>query len=145
MTHNIPHFIGELELEPVPDLEPKKLVWWKRWTRWIYDWTEVHQWKLLKDFGYVAKDGIVWYASAGEIVDGASIPRPFWTIIGGPFEGRYIYASVIHDVYCNRQTRPSQEVHAIFDEIMEFCDVIEWKRNAMALAVRTCGPKWVVK
>ena len=42
-----------------------------------------------------------WTAPKGAKVDGASIPQLFWTPIGGPFEGKYRYASVIHDTECD--------------------------------------------
>ena len=36
----------------------------------------------------------------GRVVDGASIPSVFWSIIGAPYTGKYRDASVIHDYYC---------------------------------------------
>src|SRR5690606_17679728 len=41
--------------------------------------------------------GTSWPVPAGAIVDGASIPWPLWSVLGGPFEGAYRNASVIHD------------------------------------------------
>src|SRR5712692_9140850 len=33
----------------------------------------------------------------------ASIPRAFWSVIGGPLEGQYRNASVFHDVACDQK------------------------------------------
>jgi hypothetical protein len=47
----------------------------------------------------------MWTVQPHKEVDGASIPQAFWSIIGGPFEGFYIKASVVHDHYCEVKTR----------------------------------------
>src|SRR5688572_6711065 len=52
---------------------------------------------LLTTFAYVDKNGTRWTTPAGETIDGATIPQLFWSIIGGPYEGKYRYASVVHD------------------------------------------------
>ncbi len=44
----------------------------------------------------------------GAIVDGASIPRMFWSIIGGLFDEGYRDASIIHDWYCDKRLRTWQ-------------------------------------
>src|SRR4051812_42589631 len=45
--------------------------------------------KLLAPLSYVRPDGSEWPVPAGAWLDGASIPRPFWSLMGGPFEGTY--------------------------------------------------------
>ena len=45
--------------------------------------------KLTQSFAYISPSGTRWDAPAGSVVDGASIPQFAWTMIGGPFEGRY--------------------------------------------------------
>src|SRR5262245_30471791 len=52
---------------------------------------------LLNDYRFRDPKGEIWLAKQGSIVDGASIPRVFWSIIGGPLNGPYRNASVIHD------------------------------------------------
>ena len=69
---------------------------------------------LLQPFKYVDPSGIEWLAPKGSTVDGASIPQVAWSMIGGPFEGRYLDASVIHDVACVEKTRPWNTVHEVF-------------------------------
>src|SRR5438046_1090750 len=54
--------------------------------------------KLERDFAYREPSALTWTAPKASVVDGASIPRVFWTLIGGPFDGKYRNASVVHDV-----------------------------------------------
>jgi uncharacterized protein DUF1353 len=51
---------------------------------------------LVESFAYIDSSGRTWRVPSGVQVDGASIPQVFWSIIGGPFEGRYRNASIIH-------------------------------------------------
>src|SRR5262249_24255682 len=44
---------------------------------------------LAHDFSYVDRTGRTWIAPKDLITDGASIPMPFWSVVGGPFEGPY--------------------------------------------------------
>lgn len=97
---------------------------------------------LLEDVAYVDDEGRTWQAHKGDKVNGASIPRMFWRIVGGPMSGKYRYASVIHDVFCVTKSMPHKDVHQMFDEAMQASGVPEWKRKAMARAVKMFGPKW---
>lgn len=54
-------------------------------------------WILLEDLVYTNSDGEVFIAHAGEWIDGASIPKIFWSLVGSPMTGRYVPAAVIHD------------------------------------------------
>ena len=49
---------------------------------------------LLEDVSFTSK-GKIWTAPAGSVIDGASIPRFFWRVIGSPFIGYYRRASVV--------------------------------------------------
>src|SRR5262245_22637636 len=44
---------------------------------------------LRQPFAYLDAQNRVWEAPAGSVVNGASIPYGFWSLIGGPFEGQY--------------------------------------------------------
>src|SRR5262245_20217290 len=44
---------------------------------------------LLTELRYTDPHGEVWVAPIGSVVDGASIPRYLWSVMGGPFEGQY--------------------------------------------------------
>jgi hypothetical protein len=97
---------------------------------------------VLNELSYFDSAGKVWTARAGSVVNGASIPRPFWNLIGSPFCGRYRRASVIHDVYCNDGHEPWRAVHKVFEEMME-TDKVPWlQRTLMAKAVMWFGPRW---
>ena len=106
-------------------------------------WSENGRDMILTDpFEYIAPDGKRWPVPRGTSVDGASIPRFFWTAIGGPFEGPYRNASVIHDFYCQVRTRPYLEVHRVFYEAMQTSGVSETKSWLMYQAVSNFGPRW---
>lgn len=57
---------------------------------------------LLSDFIYIDKAGRTHTSKAGNITDGASIPRFFWRVIGPPMAGPYLPAAIIHDMYCEK-------------------------------------------
>ena len=73
---------------------------------------------LLNELRYVDPKGEAWIAPAGSKVDGASIPRSLWSFMGGPFEGKYRNASVLHDVAYENKSRPWQEVDRMFYNAM---------------------------
>jgi len=98
--------------------------------------------KLVSDLAYVDEEGTRWAVPAGAQVDGASIPRLFWSVIGGPFEGSYRDASIVHDWYCDRRTRTWQATHRVFYEAMLTSGVSLAKAKVMYFAVRWQGPRW---
>lgn len=106
---------------------------------WLQDGRKM---KLLEDFSYVDQFQNRWDAPAGWIVDGASIPQFAWSIIGGPFEGKYRKASVIHDVECDRKLRSWESVHEVFYNAMRASDVSVIKAKIMYAAVYHFGPRW---
>jgi len=108
-------------------------------TRWLEDDRRM---QLLADFSYVDGSGLVWAAPKGSIVDGASIPRLAWSVIGGPFEGAYRPASVIHDVACDQQSRRWEDVHLAFYNAMRASKVDELLAKVMYAAVYHFGPRW---
>ncbi len=57
--------------------------------------------RLLESFAYVDAAGKAWVAPAGSVVDGASIPRALWSLLGSPYTGDYRRASIVHDVACD--------------------------------------------
>ncbi len=97
---------------------------------------------LREDFAYVDPAGRRWLAPAGTVVDGASIPRLFWTVIGSPFSGRYRNASVVHDIECDEMREPWQDVHRMFYEACRAGGVEEAQAKIMYYAVYHFGPRW---
>ena len=100
---------------------------------------------LIESFSFKDDEGRSWDVPAGTVVDGASIPQPFWTFIGGPFEGRYRNASIVHDHYCVKRSRPWRAVHRVFYEGMIAGGVDEAKAKLMYYAVYKFGPRWEVR
>jgi len=97
---------------------------------------------LLEPFAYVDPAGVRWEAAAGSDVNGASIPRAFWSVIGGPFAGRFRNASVVHDVACVERTASSHDVHWMFYEACRCGGVALVKAKLMYYAVSHFGPRW---
>ncbi len=98
--------------------------------------------RLLEDFVYIDPRGKVWLAPKDFIVDGASIPRAFWTVVGGPLDGKYRNASIVHDEACVRREEPSEDVHLMFYEACRCGGIPEEKAKVMYAAVYHFGPRW---
>ena len=98
--------------------------------------------ELDQDFQFLDPNGLEWSVPSGVQVDGASIPRVFWTFIGGPFSGAYTEASVIHDYYCCARSRTAHDTHRNFYYGMRANGVVAWKAKFMLWAVSTFGPQW---
>ena len=97
---------------------------------------------LVEPFAYVDAAAVRWDAPAGAVVNGASIPRPFWSLIGGPFAGEFRDASVVHDVACEARDRPWRAVHLMFYEACRCGRVNVVKAKTMYYAVYHFGPRW---
>mgnify|MGYP006278362853 CR=1 FL=1 len=100
---------------------------------------------LTEPFAYVDRGSVRWNAPAGAVVNGASIPRAFWSLIGGPFEGRFRNASVVHDVACVVRERPWQTVHRMFHDACRCGGVGAALAATMYYAVYHFGPRWKVE
>jgi hypothetical protein len=98
--------------------------------------------KLVEPFGYHDPNGVFWDAPAGATIDGASIPEALQALIGGPFNGRYRNASVIHDWYCDVRTRPWRAVHRVFYDAMLTSGVSKARAKLMYGGVYFGGPRW---
>jgi hypothetical protein len=98
--------------------------------------------QLVKPFKYVDSQGVSWPVPAGTNVDGASIPRALWTILGAPYTGKYREASVIHDYYCQTRSRHWKAVHRVFLDGMTASGVEPIQAKLMYLAVYRFGPRW---
>jgi hypothetical protein len=95
--------------------------------------------RLTKDFVFLDENGIEWIAPKGESIDGASIPKPAWSFIGGPFEGRYLYAAIIHDYFSCSKSRDFDETQDIFWRAMRAAEVDGFKAYYMWFAVQFLG------
>ena len=98
--------------------------------------------RLLEDFVYVDPRGKAWTAEKDHVVDGASIPWPFWSLTGGPLEGKYRNASIVHDVGCDRKADSWEDVHLMFYEACRCGGVGEVEAKVLFAAVYARGPRW---
>lgn len=114
-------YFGRLIFEPLPDGRRMRVV---------------------EDFGFLDREQKRWPVPIGAKVDGASIPQPLWPLIGGPFEGKYRDASVVHDYYCDVRTEPWQAVHRVFYNAMRASGVSEHLAKVMYAGVYWGGPRW---
>ena len=57
--------------------------------------------QLLADFSFTDPGGKKWLTPKNYVVDGASIPRALWTLVGSPYTGDYRRASIVHDKACD--------------------------------------------
>ena len=97
---------------------------------------------LLSELRYTDPDGVVWIAPSGSVVDGASIPRSLWSLMGGPFEGKYRNGSVLHDVSYDEHTKPWQECDRMFYNAMRCSGVSAVEAGTMYYALRKFGHHW---
>jgi len=141
-----PYFIGEVEtrwLHPTPEeiTAYKKLVWWRKLKA---NWRGLFSRKmqLLKDFSFVDKHGVKWQAKKGDVVDGSSIPRFLWPVIGSPLVGMHRRASVLHDPYCVNKSRPHKQVHQMYFDACRADGVTKTKAKIMHNGIKLAGPKW---
>lgn len=70
-------------------------------TRWLsLPGDKDRKMEMLADFTYVDWAGKPWKTPIKHQIDGASIPRALWTLVGSPYEGMYRRASIVHDKAC---------------------------------------------
>ena len=108
-------------------------------TRWDPDGRTM---TLLNELRYTDPNGLVWIAPAGSKVDGASIPRSLWSFMGGPFEGKYRNASVLHDVAYDQKKRPAQDCDRMFYNAMRCSGVSALEAKTMYYALLRFGHHW---
>jgi hypothetical protein len=101
--------------------------------------------RLGRSFRFDDPNGLSWEVPSGTAVDGASIPRVFWALIGSPFTGRYLNASVIHDHYCVTRSRTAHDTHRMFYYGMRARGVPPAQAKTMYWSVATFGPEWTLE
>lgn len=117
-------------------------------TQWLDDGRRMI---LLRDFSFIEPSGITWKATAahkpvqeGDLtIDGASIPPIFWSVIGGPYEGLYRNASIVHDAECTAPYKHRwQDVHRMFYRASRAGGTSEKVAKLIFSAVWHFGPRW---
>jgi hypothetical protein len=115
------HFDGILVLKPEPDGRNMSVV---------------------DKFSYTDWEGHTLTAQPGFVSDGATIPRVAWSLVGGPWEGKYRQAAVIHDVGCVSHEFSWKITHRLFYEAMLDSEVARPLALTMYYAVLAGGPRW---
>ncbi len=108
-------------------------------TRWEPDGRNM---TLISELRYTDPQGMVWIAPVGSEVDGASIPRSLWSVMGGPFEGRYRNASILHDVAYDQHNRPWRDCDRMFYNAMRCSGVSVVEAKSMYYALLKFGHHW---
>jgi hypothetical protein len=98
--------------------------------------------RLLRAITYHSPKTVNWPVPVNAWLDGASIPRIFWTFIGGPFEGKYRAASIVHDHFCITKAHSWRETHLMFHDAMRCSGVSKVQATVMYYAVYRFGPRW---
>jgi len=97
---------------------------------------------VMTELSYTDPQGIIWDAPAGSVTDGASIPRYLWSVMGGPFEGKYRNASVLHDVAYEKHNRPWWDCDRMFYNAMRCSGVSAAEAKTMYYALYKFGHHW---
>jgi Protein of unknown function (DUF1353) len=98
--------------------------------------------QLTAPFGYVDPRGVHWDVPAGYVTNGASIPPSLWAVVGGPFDGPYRDAAVLHDYYCDSKLRSSDDTHRMYFEAAVARGTSENIASTMYAGIIFGGPKW---
>lgn len=69
-------------------------------------WDGTRNMILEKDFYFIDSKGEQWNAKKGSCLNGATIPKALWSVIGAPYVGKYRRASVVHDVAVGELCNP---------------------------------------
>jgi hypothetical protein len=87
--------------------------------------------RLLQDFTLVD-----YHVPAGFITDGASAPRPFWSVF--PPVDSYLPAAIVHD-HAVQSGMLWDEANNLFDRALAAIDIPKWRRSIMTSGVKFNG------
>lgn len=109
-------FEGDLELKNLDNM------YWSTLSRLIYKNTK---YQILVEPGFVT--------------DGASIPQPFWSIVGFPLEGKLAKPAIIHDGLYTVMSLPRDTCDKLLLEMLLLNGVNHAVANVIYYAVRLFG------
>ena len=98
--------------------------------------------RLMEAFTFTDPKGKKWHVPAGTVINGASIPQAFWSLVGSPYTGNYRRASVVHDHFCDTKTERWQDVHRMFYFAMVAGGVSELESEGVVGFAYAGGPRW---
>jgi len=107
--------------------------------------SETYKATTVGEFGFVDSKGISWTVPKGRVVNGASVPRTVWPILGAPLSSDYTIPIILRDYYAEIQTRPWQDVNRMFSESLLKAGVNQTKAAILYQAVVSFGPRWESK
>lgn len=119
-------FVGRLVLEPDGCMDGENCI-------------------VAENFGYIDKRNVGWMSSAGNITDGASIPRWAQMFVGIPFTEEYLPAAILHDHYSKsgRPVRGWFETQRMFYEVLLESGVPEPRASVLYAGVLIGSGKWI--
>ncbi len=98
--------------------------------------------KLLNAITYVDPRGVKWEVPAGYITNGASVPWGLWNIVGGPYDGPYRDAAVVHDYYTEFKLRPWEDTHRMYYEASIARGISESRAGVMYAGLLVGADRW---
>jgi len=105
--------------------------------------------KVIGDQAYALTEPLIYNDCVVELTvhppfdfDGASIPKPLWSVIGSPMTGGYQRAGCLHDALYAGEIFDRAICDTLFLQAMKYDNVGYIRRHAMYYAVRAAG--WVV-
>jgi hypothetical protein len=84
-------------------------------------------------------DGVKYWIPNGYWYDGASIPRIFWSLVGSPFQPKFLAPALWHDWGYLTHVLPRSVYDEGFRTLLMDCGVGSFKARIMWSAVRTGG------
>lgn len=98
--------------------------------------------KLLNAITYVDPRGVKWEVPAGYVTNGASVPWGLWNIVGGPYDGPYRDAAVVHDYYTDFKTRSWEDTHRMYYEASIARGISETRAGVMYAGLLVGADRW---
>ena len=113
-------------------------------TTWLTENDVDRRMSLIADFWFTDPQGNRWDAPAQSIIDGASIPRALWTLIGSPYTGDYRRASIVHDIACEEAAGNSAKRKAADRMFFHACMAggCSWREAAILYVGVRIGAWW---
>ena len=93
------------------------------------------------DFGFRDRAGIWHWSFRGDIIDGASIPKYGWSIVGSPYVGNHRVPAAIHDSDYVYRRNSRKVCDRGFLDSLKFCGASWEKRHFFYRMVRDFGAK----
>lgn len=110
--------------------------------RWEAPFNEPRKVITTENFAFVDSTNFEWFVPEGTVIDGSSIPRFLWPVIGSPFVGLHRLASIPHDLFCVTKSRPHKDVHRMYYEACLTNGVNKAKASILYHGIKLGGPKW---